>query len=190
VTSLLTLIAYLVAAGLAIGYVCETGLPSWRRATACVLSMIVVVAAGHLLTSSHPVLAYAAGIPSLLALGAIMMAPERKAKPRTSPNRRASDRAQPATTVVSWQFDRRAPRRRAPRPILTDRRGAHHNEFAAEISNLAQAIQITRAPAATRIPGGAAGSPQWSTDGHLAARRRHGRGHPRSLSRMSRCRYR
>jgi hypothetical protein len=190
VAPLLTLITYLVAAALAIGYVCETGLPSWRRATACVLGMTVAAAAGQLLTSPQPVIAYAAGIPSLLALGAIMIAPERRVTPHTSPNRRASDRARPAATLGSGQFDRRASRRRAPMPVLTDSRGAHHTGSAGEITYVAQTTQITRAPAATRISGSAAVSPRRSTDRDLAGRRRHSRGEPRSLSQMSRCRYR
>jgi hypothetical protein len=190
VAPLLTLIIYLVAAALTIGYVCETGLPSWRRTTACVLGMIVAVAAGQLLTPSHPLVAYAVGIPCLLTLGAIMIAPERAAKRDAWPNRRASDRVRPAATVVSSPFDRRAPRRHAPMPMLTDRRATHYPAPAAEVTWMGQAAQITRAPAATRIPGSAAVSPQWNTDSHPAARRRHSRGEARSLRRITRCRCR
>jgi hypothetical protein len=195
VAPLLTLITYLVAAALAIGYVCETGLPSWRRATACVLSMVLAAGAGQLLTSANPVIAYAAGIPSLLALGAIMIAPERKPRPPASPNRRASDRARPATAATPWRFDRRAPRRRPSMPVRTDPRGARYTgsvaEITAEITYVARAAQIMRAPAVTRVPGGSAAGVQRAADSDLAARRQHGRrGAPRSLNRMSRCRYR
>jgi hypothetical protein len=195
VAPLLTLITYLVAAALAIGYVCETGLPSWRRAAACLLGMILAVGAGQLLTSSNPVVAYATGIPSLLVLGAIMIAPERTAGPPATPGRRVSDRARTEATAAQWQFDRRSSRRRASRPILTDSRGAHHTgsvaEITAEITYGVRAAQITRAPAVTRIPGGAGVGPHGAADGDLAPRRHHSRrGAPRSLSRISRCRYR
>jgi hypothetical protein len=187
------LITYLVAAALAIGYVCETGLPSWRRVTACGLCMVLAVGSGHLLTSANPVAAYIAGIPALLALGAVMIAPERTAGSPDTPRRRACDQTGPPTTTGRWQFDRRAAHRRTPTPILTDSRGTHYpgsvTEITAEIAYGAQAVQITRAPAVTRIPGSALANPHRAAEGDLAARRHQRRhGAPRSLSRISRCR--
>ncbi|GAA1802758.1 hypothetical protein HC028_07235 [Planosporangium flavigriseum] len=188
---LLTLITYVVAAALAIGYVCEAGLPSWRRASACILGMILAVGAGQLLTSSNPLAAYATGIPSLLALGIIMIAPERTAKPSATPRRRAGDRPRPESPTAQPQLDRRAPHRRAPRPVLTDSRGTRLTGPASEVTYAAQTTQVTHAPTATRRPGSAGLGPHPATDGHLAERRHQSRrGTPRSLSRISRCRYR
>jgi hypothetical protein len=191
VAPLLTLITYLVAAALAIGYVCETGLPSWRRATASVLGMVLAVSAGQLLTSSDPLVAYVAGIPSLLALGAVMIAPDRTARPSATPKRRASDQAHPDATVTQPQFERRAPHRRGSRSALTDFRGTYQTESVSEITYAARATQVTHAPVITRGTGSATVSPDWATDGHLAARRHHSRrGAPRSLNRISQSRYR
>jgi hypothetical protein len=193
VAPLLTLITYLVAAALAAGYACETGLPSWRRATACFLGVILAFGSGWLLISDQPLVAYAVGMPALLALGTIMIAPERKpAPPVTTPHRRASDQARPtgpARPAARWQFDRRAPHRGSV-PILTERRGAPHTGAAAGVASAARATQITRAPAVTGVPGDGGVRPRRATDGHLAARRHTRRSAPRSLSRLSRCTHR
>jgi hypothetical protein len=190
VAPLLTLITYLVAAALAIGYVCETGLPFWRRAAACVLGLVLAVGAGQLLTSSDPVVGYAMGISALLILGVIMIAPERKGRPAAPPGRRVSDRPRSATTTVPWQFDRRAPRRRGSLAIGTDPRAALHTSPVVEIARVAPAPGITRAPAAARTSSGPATSARGVADRRAGQRRQSRRGAPRSLSRMSRCRYR
>jgi hypothetical protein len=112
VTPLLTTITYLVASALAVGYVCETGLPFWRRAAASVLGLVLAVGTGQLLTSPDPLVGYVVGIPSLLVLGVIMIVPERKVRPGPAVDRRrAAARVQSAVTVGPWQFDRRASRR-------------------------------------------------------------------------------
>jgi hypothetical protein len=152
--------------------------------------MILAVGAGELLTSSHTAFAYAIGIPSLLALGTIMVAPERAVGPHPTPNRRASDRARAATTTVRWQFDRRASRR-APMPVLTNPGGADYPGSVAEVTYVTQAARIASSPTATRAAGAGAVEPHAATEGHLAARRHHSRrGAPRSVNRISRCRYR
>jgi hypothetical protein len=186
------LITYLVAAALAIGYVCEAGLPFWRRATASVLGLVLAVGAGHLLTSSDPLLAYAMGFPSLLVLGTVMIAPERRRAPRVPVERRtAAARARSATTPVPWQqFDRRASRRRASMAVGTDPGSGLYSSPVAEIARMARTRQVSAGPAATRIPSGALTSPRGVADRLAAQRRQSRRGAPRSLSRMSRCRCR
>jgi hypothetical protein len=185
------MITYPIASALAIGYVCETGLPFWRRAAASVLGLVLAVGTGQLLTSSDPLVGYVVGIPSLLVLGVIMIAPERKVRPGPTVDRRAAARVQSAVAAGPWEVDRRASRRRTPTPVPTDRIAAFYTRTAAEITRVTPAGQVSRTSAATRVPGGAVTSLRGAADGHLAARRRHSRrGAPRSLSRMSRCRYR
>jgi hypothetical protein len=190
VAPLLTLITYLVAAALAVGYACETGLPSWRRAAACVLGLILTFGGGQLLTSDQPLVAYAVGMPSLLALGVLMMAPERKPAPPATPQRRASDRTRPtgpARPAVWWQFDRRAPHR-SFLPGAAERGGAPYTR-AAEITSVGRAAQITRAAAVAGGPGAPGVTPLRAAGSHLAARRHSRRSAPRSLNRMLRCRH-
>jgi hypothetical protein len=181
------LITCLVAAALAIGYVCETGLPFWRRAAASVLGLFLAVGAGQLLTSADPAVGYAMGIPSLLVLGVIMIAPERKPRRAPSPGRRVTDQPRPAVAAVPSQFDRRASRRRSPLALGTDPRITPHTSPVVEIARMAPALGNSGLPMAARASNGAAA-------GARADQRRQGRqgrrGAPRSLSRIPchRCR--
>ncbi|NJC73963.1 hypothetical protein HC031_30250 [Planosporangium thailandense] len=186
---LLTLITYVVGAALAVGYACEAGLPFWRRATACALTLALAVGTGQLLMSANPAPAYAVGIPSLLLLGAIMIAPQRPARPAT-PRRRASDQVRSARTAKGWDLDRKASRHHATLPSLTDSDGPHYPDPVTQLTPVSRSIQVGRARAVTQVSHRTA-SDQRSEEAAPPMRRRHDRrGTPRSLTRISRCRYR
>jgi hypothetical protein len=111
------LVAFLIASAVAIGYACVRDLTLIRRVAVCLLALTLECNAGLLIMVPNADVAYAVGVPCLLALGVIVAAPRRRtqpvaARPVGRPERRA------ATAVA-----RHHPRPRAPYrgvPVLAD----------------------------------------------------------------------
>jgi len=75
---LTTLITYLVAAALAIGYACVHTLPQWRRAVAGALAMILTIAAGELLFEPATPGIHVVALPCVLAVAVVTLLPRRR----------------------------------------------------------------------------------------------------------------
>jgi hypothetical protein len=153
-----TLITYLFAGAVAIGYACVNSLPQWRRAVAAALALVLTFSSGELLVggASTPVGVHALAGPCVLLLAAIMIVPRRPAD------------AKPQSAVIPRQARYAGPRH-APGPLLYDPWGALYASMAAQVTTK-QTTKRARPYAAIR------------------ARRRSSAPLPASIRRISRCR--
>jgi hypothetical protein len=176
------LVAYLIACALAIGYACVRGLTITRRITVCVLALVLEFNAGLLMVSRYADLAYAVGIPCMLALGLVMTAP-----------RQSRSGAVPATTSTAagstaWQIGRRAPVHVAPAPSLADPRAVLTASTARHVAYSAAPAKATAT--STRNRGRRAGDRGLAGRRVAARERRRGRQASASFTRAWRCRSR
>jgi hypothetical protein len=176
------LFAYLVVSTLAIGYACLRGMTLTRRLTVCLLVLILEVNAGLLMVSRYVDLAYAVGIPCMLALGVVMTSPR---KPRPAAVAATSAPAAPRARQVGHRAARRGivPARSPDNPwaLLT----------ASTVSHVAYSAGPAKGTATSTPNRGRRASDRGLAGRRVAARDRHrGRQASASFTRSWRCKHR
>jgi hypothetical protein len=132
VPALPALAAFLIASAVAIGYACVRDLTLIRRVTVCLLALTLECNAALLIMVPHADVAYAVGIPCLLALGVIVAAPRRRTRavasgPIGRPARAAS------STVARHHPGHQTPHRGVP--VLADPWAALYASMAGHVAH-------------------------------------------------------
>jgi hypothetical protein len=125
-------VAFLIASAVAIGYACLRELSLTRRVVACLLALTLEFNAALLIMVPHADVAYAVGIPCLLALGVIVAAPRRRTRPAAG--RPVPRPALPTSTAVPRHHPgHQVPARRVP--VLADPWAALYASMAGHIAH-------------------------------------------------------
>jgi hypothetical protein len=130
---LVTLITYLIAGVLALGYACVPTAPQWRRVTAAGLAVILTVTSGELLATGvdGPIGFHALAGLSVLAFAAVLALPRRPVK-RPAP-------------AIPHQARHVAPGRAAG-PVIHDPWAALYASLAAQVVRPAKTAATAKAP--------------------------------------------